>query len=345
MAINQAYATAVELTAAARAAADALTASLPLSAFLPNQTNYTLGFEFEQNSAIGVDQAAYRGFDAETPGARADQPKITKSGKLPPLGRKVLVGEYAELLANQQASTALHDKLVGYAEERGREIALRLEFARAEAIRTGKLALNENGLRGEIDFGRKANRSVSLVTGKVWSKAEATPVDDIIEWRNLLANDASSSAPATIIVTSDVMEALSKNAQVIGFALGRGDNLPGRITYDQVRGVLSSFGIYDVRVTADVYSGFAIPGIIPNGTVLLLPAASTAGLPGSLGSTEFGVPTEALNGEYGIAEGERAGIFAGAFNREDPQGLWVHGTALALPVVRAANSTLSAKVL
>ncbi|MBS3177748.1 MULTISPECIES: major capsid protein [unclassified Pseudoclavibacter] len=341
MTINLAHATAVQLTAAARAAAAAVTAQLPLAQYLPDRSNATLSFEFSDNSA-SIDTAEYRAYDTEAPYGNSEG-KMTRSGKLPPLSRKRRVTEYDELMLNGRSTTALYDKLVDHAEHLGRGIALRLEFARAEAFRKGRLTLSENGLRADINYGRKAERTVKLTGTARWGQSAAKPLEDLIKWSQLGVNDADTITPTRLVMTADVLEFLSKNAEIIGAALSRSDNLPGRISYDAVKSVLAQYGFITVTDVATLYAGFNVGAILPAGTVLLLPQPSINGL-GGLGSTDYGVPTEALQPNYGISGPEQPGIFAGAFGRTDPEGLDVLGTAIALPVLTGANSTFAAEV-
>ncbi|WP_159794465.1 major capsid protein [Puerhibacterium puerhi] len=339
MPLNTDYRSAVELTAAARAAVAAVSNALPLSAYLPNRENPSLNFEFEAGAKSLVDVAEFRAFDTEAPYGRTGG-GIRKSGKLPPISRKLPVSELAELQLSGQTE-AIGARLDRYAEDLGRGVAFRLELARAEALRTGKLVLSENGLTASIDFGR--DPSLTVVPSVPWTAANATPVDDVIGWIQRVA--AISTAPTAALLTLDVMETLSKNEQVIGQALGRTSNLPGRVSYDDVRGVFAQYGLTQFTVVDQAYSGFDLGRpVFPAGTFVLLPSPGSSVAGGSLGATDLGIPAESLQPSYGIPEGERAGIFAGAFSREDPQGLDVLVSGIALPIVERANATLSAAV-
>lgn len=331
-ALNTDFRTAVELTARARVAADEVSAALPIGAFLPNVENTTLSYSFSQRQKEQVDLPTFRAFDSPAPYGQTVGIAL-QSGKLLPISRKLPVSEYNELQFAGNTE-ALGSVLDGYADRLGTGIAFRLELARVEAILTGKLELNENGVVQTIDYGRDTALSVSAT----WSAAAAKPVDDIIAWRQLVGSKGRISSAA--LLTLDVLEKLSTNKQVIGYALGRTADLPARVTYDDVRSVLASFGIVSVTVVDDAYSNFDLgTQPFPAGTFVLVPGAS-----GVLGSTQIGVPAEALQDSYGISPAERAGIFAGAFGREDPIGIDVLVSAVALPVITEANSTLSAVI-
>lgn len=333
----------LEASIAARARLDAVAGAFPLSKWLPTRNVDTLNFSFDASGKRHVDTAEFRAFDTEAPFGR-DFGGITKEGKLPPISRKRLIGELSELRLQGGADPALKAKIIEYTEGLADATAVRLEYAKAEAILTGKLILQENGLSASIDYGRDPSLTVTLSATKKWSAATSTPIDDISGWRKLVGD--LTSLPTSAITDSSVMEALSKNQDVIKFATQRTEDLPSRVTYDAVRGVFAAFGISNVTVWDEAYSGFALDEpLFPAGTFILLPAPGGILSGGSLGETQIGIPAEALNDAYQIPQARRAGIFAGAFDREDPEGVYVLTSAIALPVVERANATLAAQVL
>lgn len=338
MTLNTDFRSAVQLTGAARAAIDAVSSALPLNRWLPNQSNPTLTYSFATNEKQDVDLAEFRSFDAEAPYGRSFG-KITKEGKLPPISRKLPVSEFTELQYAAGAE-ALGGVLDGYAGSLGRGFAFRFELARAEAVRTGKLVLSENGLNATIDYGRDSSLTVTPSTK--WSvSATATPLSDVIGWRQL---KKLAQAPTAMLITLDAIAAASTTTEVIEAVVGRSDNLPARVSYDDVRNLFGRYGISSVTVVDDAYSQFNISPF-PSGSVVLLPGAGAGVLGGSLGVTAMGIPAEALQPSYGIPRAEAAGLFAGAFSREDPIGLDVLVSGIGLPVVQNANATVGASVL
>jgi hypothetical protein len=348
MGINLDHATAVELTGAARAAADAFDAQMPLAGYLPARENTTLSYSFDATGNTPVDVASFRSFDTEAPYGQLG-PRITKEGKLPPISRKLPVSEYTELQFINNLS-ALVDKLGDYAAKLGVSIAARLEIARVEAVLTGGLTLAENGITAMINYGRDASLTVpGLAAAAQWDQSTATPVDNLIAWRELVRLASKGGLPTGLMLSNRVMTALMGNPQIISYALGRSSDLPSKVSQDQVREVLRGYaGITTVTVADEVYSRYNFGRtVFPTDQIALLPPAGglVIGGDGPLGTTDFGVPAEALQPSYGIGESERAGIFAGAFDRSDPEGLDVLVSAIALPLLQRANTTLGATVL
>lgn len=348
MAYNSAFRTAVQLTGAAQAAAQAFEDQMPLNQWLPAHQNPTLAYSFNAASSTDVDVAEYRAFDTPAPYGAVGS-KITKSGQLPPISRKLPVSEYRELqYANQMGmlGTVMED----YAARLGVGIAARLEIARVQAVTTGKVVLEENGVAATVDFGRDASLTIPLLSAtNRWSAAGGTPVDNLLAWINLVATASKGTRPTTMLTSAAVMNALATNPQVIAFALARTDSLPGRVSNDQVRAVLSGYAnITSVLVADDAYSTYNFgQTVFPTDTVVLLPPpnAVTVDGVGSLGTTDYGVTAEAIQPEYGIPAGERSGIVGVAFDHHDPEGIDVLVSAVALPLLQRANTTLAAKVI
>lgn len=345
MALNKDFRTPSQATGAARAAAEAIAGALPLAAYMPEVANPTLNYQFNANDPTQIDLGEFRSYDTEAPRGR-EFGVATYTGKLPPLSRRYPVSEYLELELQGQASL-IGAKIDQYVENLTRALEFRLEFARAEVLRTGKLHLEENNLFLDIDFKRPSDQTVTLTGTDLWSNADAKPVSDVIAWQQLVADVAT--APSTMLITLAVMNALSTNKEVIAYAVGKSvssSDLPDRVTFDAVRAVFSGFGLLNVQVLDEAYRHFTFPSqLFPTGTVLLLPSPGDTVFGGSLGSTQLGVPAEALQPSYGISASEQAGFVSAVYDRESPVGLEVLVSGIALPVLTNAKATFAATVL
>lgn len=341
MALNTDYRSAAELTAAARAASDTISGGLLLESYLPSQENFTLSYEFDATGLVTIGSAEFRSFDTEAPYGKT-QGGITKSGKLPPISKKLPVRELQELQLTNQPD-GIGRVLDRYAAQLGQEVAVRAELARGEAITTGKLVLAENGIVATIDYGRSSTHTVTAAT--LWSATGAKPLDDILSWVQTYTTD-TGSAPETLLISRRILADLSKNADFISAAVGS-SAAPSRVSFDDVVSTLASYGVPRTVVFDKSYSkGGTNTRVIPDNVAILLPNPGDATVVGGvLGTTQLGVPAEAIQPSYGIPSGEEAGIFAGAFDREDPIGMDVLVSAILLPVLSNANATFAATVL
>jgi len=335
--------TAAELTAEARAAANVAALGYRLGRFLPGVSNFTLNYDFDVNALGLTDVAEYRAFDT-TPGYGTGQAAGgSRSGKLPPVSRRYRVKEYEQLQLQIGGDTLIPGQLDSYARKGGVAIAARVALAQAQAIEFDYVRLLENGLDVTITYGRNADLFVTAQT--VWSDVDADILEELLSWLATyrVLNGAN---PGTTLISQRILDALSRNKQIIGAAFGKGPQspeLPGRVGYADVLSFLSSWGINNVEVFDGTIDRKLL---LSDHKVFFLPpegAATEDG--GALGTTEWGITAEAIQPVYSIGSGEAAGIFAAAFDDNQPQGTDVLSTAVVVPALRNSNAVMVASVL
>jgi hypothetical protein len=329
---------AVELTAQARAAADLAATQYRLGRFLPAKDNYSLTYNFDVNQIGLVDKAEYRAFDTETLYGRT-QGGSSRAGKLPPIGRKFRVGEFEQLQLVAQ-NALIGSKLDEYARRGGAAIAARVALAQGQALEKGKVVLAENKLEVEIDYGRKAEHSITV--GKNYSDVSADVIGDF-EAAGDIYRKTNGQTWGTTLLSQRALTNLAKNTGIIKEVVQRGSDLPSRVSYDDVRSVLASYNVNGIEVYDQAIDG---ERIISDNVILLLPSDGGVVLDGGvLGTTEWGITAESIQPGYGITDSERPGIFAAAFTDTDPQGTDVLASAVVIPAVTNANATMAITVL
>ncbi|MBN9209349.1 MAG: major capsid protein [Microbacterium ginsengisoli] len=345
MAYSSTFRTAAQLTPLARAACDALLSTFQLPRFLPDVDNFGLSYDFDVNSLQLTEAATFRAYDTEAPFGRTPGSQ-GRQGKLPPISRKLRVSEFDQLSLYGQMD-AIGTKFEDYAERIGAQIGARIAYAQGQAVDTGKITIQEGKLVFTIDFGRDAGNTVTA--GTLWSTVSAPALTDLTSWRNayVLIN---GYAPAVAMMSTAVISALQKNQSIIAAATGlAAANIPAIISQDQVRAVFASYGFGRIQINDDqVVYNRANTRIIPSNKLVWLPESggiTLGGAGGTLGSTQWGIPAEAINTAYGIDGADMPGIFAGAFHDDDPEGHNILGSAIALPILSAANATFTAAVL
>src|SRR3954468_13340015 len=176
MLLNQDFITPPELTGYVRAAlADLDRNRFTLSQWLPRREIDDLVYRFTRGGEGLTDAATVRAYDAESPiGSRPGVTRIT--GELPPISRKIRLGEY-ERLRQRRDDSAIRAAILSDAERMARAVAARLEMFRGEALYRGQLQISENGVIATVDFGRAGGHTVA--PGVLWSTvATATPLAD-----------------------------------------------------------------------------------------------------------------------------------------------------------------------
>ncbi|CQD15737.1 phage structural protein [Mycolicibacterium conceptionense] len=282
--------------------------------------------------------AQYRAFDAETP-IGSGGAGTRKVFELLPLGLKERVSEYDQLRARGNDGNAI---ITGGVEKAAQRVANavvdRLEVARGQALDTGALTINENGVVQTMTFGRPAGNTVTAAT--LWSGA-AKPLDDLIAWGDVFAAGNQGNQPGAIVTSKRVVAALQRNADIRGLVATVGGT-PGIVSIDALSAVLASYGlppitIYDRKIRGN--------NVLPDNKVYLLPAAVDPNGQSELGATFFGETLEAGEPEYGIGSADQPGLVVGAWKTKDPIAVWVHSNAIAMPVLVNPVASMVATVL
>lgn len=344
MTYNASFRTAVQLTAEARAAADIVEGADVLTVFLPSVENRTLDFDLD-NDSIGLPRAAtFRSYDSTAPYGREESVGGRK-GKLPASSIKLPLGELQQLQLQQADNDTIGAALERKARQNGQSIAIRAILARGQAISTGKVTLNENKIVAEIDFGRAAGHTVSAAAS--WAIAGTDIPADILAWQAVY-RATNGDNPTAAVCSAQILSYMSTNTAIIALAMGTTTSGLTRIGRGDVLSVLASFfGITDVIEYDKQYKDFDGNTVrpIPADRFVFVPSRNGVNIDGGpLGTTQWGVPAEALQTLYGIPQAEQPGVFAGAFGRTDPEGLDVLASSIFLPVPFDPDLTFSADV-
>jgi len=332
------FATPAELTGYARAAlADRPENALTLDRWLPNRTINDLSYRFTRGGGGLTEAATFRAYDASSDvGVRPGGARV--SGELPPISRKIPVGEYERILRRnvETQNAEIRDAMLDDGVRLARQIEARMELARGEAIFTAGVALNENNVQASVDFGRAAGHNVTA--GTVWSNPAADVIGDFQAWLEVY-NETNGGDPDSVLISRAIWTALKRNTQLRGLST-TGATAPTILTDSLLAAILADHGIpplvrYDAKISVNGVS----TRVTPNDKLAFMPAQGDA-----LGQTLWGVPVEADDPRYGLG-GDAAGVAVGAYKTEDPQTVWTRATAIALPVVAAPDLTFVADVL
>ena len=334
--------TPAELTGFARAAQEDIEAKQgTLARWLPN----TAVNDVVVRTVVGKNGAGqlaqYRSFDAETPigsGGQAER----KIFELLPLGLKERIGEYDQLRARGNDGAAIALGGIEAATVRTvRAISDRLEVARGQALETGALSINENGLVQTPSFGRPAGNTVTAAV--LWDAASGTKIlEDLLTWVDAYSDANDGEAPGALVMSRKVLNVMLRDPAVRALVATAAGS-PQIVSVDVLNATLSAHSlppiyIYDRKVKGQRTTS--------DKKVFLLPAeVAPTGGSNILGATFFGPTLEADEPEYGIGAGEQPGIAVGAYKTKDPIGLWVHSNAIALPILVNPVASMVATVL
>lgn len=312
-----------------------------LSNYLPVETVDDVEFRVTQGNLLDVDTATYRTYDAEAPiGKRRGGTRV--SGQIPPLSQKIKLTEEERLqlrAVQTRDQGELIRKVFDDAATTTRAILARLEKARGEALYSGKIILNENGLQATIDFDRAAGHTVNAPI--LWSDlTNSDPLTDLTNWVQTYV-DTNGIEPGFILTSRQVVANILKNAKIKNLFAGPAGT-PGVISNQQLSQQLDAFSLPPlVQYNTNVRVGGTATPVIPTDRLILMPP------PGEpLGSTVTGITAEALELVSGgfITEQQASGLTTVVLKEFDPVGRWTKTAALALPVLANPNLTLAADV-
>lgn len=312
-----------------------------LSRYLPSRTIDDLHYRFNRGGEGLAEAATFRAYDAESPiGGRPGLTRVT--GELPPISRKVRLGEFDRLRLRQAADDDVVNSIFNDAERMALAVAARIELARGEALATGKVVLNENGIVAEVDFGRASNQTTNA--GNLWSvHASATPITDLVTWRDRVV-DATGVAPGAIVASTKILRNIQRCDEVINAITGAAAQRT-RVTVDELNDLLQSEGLPSFEINdAQVSVGGTARRVIPENVLVMVPAPVTGPDGTDLGATLWGTTAESLESGFGL-EGDEPGIVAGNYRTDDPVALWTKAAGIALPVLANPNMSLAATVL
>ncbi|MFD9205975.1 major capsid protein [Streptomyces sioyaensis] len=333
------YATPAELTGYARAALrDREENAFGLERWLPNETVNDLTYRFTRGGGGLTEAAVYRAYDAESDiGTREGGARV--SGELPPISRKMPVGEYERIRRRNVDSQTeeIRNAMLADSTKLTSAIAARVELARGAALFGGAVNLNENGVQGGVDFGRNAAHNVTAAT--LWSDAtNSKPLDDLQNWMDVY-NDTNGILPRYVMMSRQIYNYLRRSSQLTKLSTV-GATAPGVLTKSGLETLLSDYDVPEIVIyDAKVSVGGTATRITPQDKICFLPDQGDAA-----GKTLWGVPVEADDPRYGLG-GSEAGVAVGGYKSEDPQTVWTRATAIVLPVVAAPDLTFQADVI
>jgi hypothetical protein len=344
MLLNADYIEPVELTGYVRDfVADLPDNQFQLARWLPRRQIDDLEYRFTRGGEGLIEAATFRAYDAESP--IGNRPGLTRvSGELPPISRKIRLGEYDRLRARSANAATIRDSILSDAERMSRAVEARLELARGDALVNGSVTISENGVVATISFGRSGSHTVA--PGVLWSTiATATVLADLLSWQQTYIT-SNGEAPGSMVMSTTVLTYMLRNAEIralVGSTLGA----PSRVSQEQLRGILDDHGLppwYIVDEQINVNGTPTRP--IPIDKFLFLPAPVDPNDENGtqLGATLHGTTAESLEADYGLTDSERPGIVAGAYRTDDPIAIWTKAAAIAVPVEANPNLSFMADV-
>lgn len=324
-----------------------------LARFLPDQEVDDIVNELQRMEAPIYNVASYRLWDTAPPFGRRQGFSVAEI-EIAPLGLSLDITERGITRlrfqgiqdyrrgARDNGAVQAFEALWDDAYQVALATQLRIERARAQLLSTGKVTLNENGLRNLVyDPGVPGTHIVSAATA--WTDtANSVPVTNLKAWETVVRADNSGRDVDLWLISSEVEGNLVLNAQIRTLAPVMGQ-VPGIIAPETVGRVLQAAGVRAPLVVFDGMTANPTTGAAER----LIPARTVIGLRlGALGNTLYGTTAAAsmLVGNGRLARRDAPGIVAWVEEEIRPAKIVTTAEGVALPVLRDPNAIFIATV-
>ncbi|MBU5486477.1 major capsid protein [Clostridium sp. MSJ-11] len=287
--------------------------------------------------------ASIHGFDTETEIGSRDGASSSVE-ELALIKRKIKMDERLIIKlnsprSNQEEKQAISD-IFNDVDNMVSSVKTRVEAMRMEAVTTGKLTINENGVKATIDYGTPSEQQ--SLSGIDWTSSTAKILDDIYNWTDkVVAN--TGFTPTRALTSKSVLNLLLTNTTIRKAVFGT--NSDRVLTKDMLNQLLSSMDLpqiatYDAQYRTQNANGkYTAKRYFEDGKFVLLPD-------GKLGESIYGLTAEEieLRGKSDVKIESFGNIIAEIYSTKDPVARWTKAVATCLPSFPYADQIYIAKV-
>ncbi|MDU1313931.1 MAG: major capsid protein [Clostridium septicum] len=205
-------------------------------------------------------------------------------------------------------------------------VKVRVEAMRMELLSSGKIKIEENGVKVTMDYGFLPSNKKTFN----WSDAETSkPLDDL-ETLAAAVEDSSGSRPVRALTSRKIVNKIRSNKSVREAV--HGINSAKTVTLSQLNDLLEEldlprFVVNEGKYKVEKAKGFDTKRYFPENVISMFG-------PEVLGETIYGLTAEEVKliGDSKMEEASMIGnIFAGTYSSIDPVGEFTKAAATALP--------------
>lgn len=218
-------------------------------------------------------------------------------------------------------------------------VRARVEAMRMEALATGKITIDENGLNGTVDYNVPLENQEVLSGTDLWSSDESDPIQDILRWVNSMpvkpTRALTSNTVLLRLLTHPKLTVLSKTGQI------------GLMTLPELDAIMTSYGFPIIRTYDEVYRKQNQDGTYE--TIRYFPENQFVMFgDGPLGQTIYGPTAEEirLRRDPSIETSMVGNVLAMVYEENlDPVSTWTKAVATAMPSFPSAGEVFQATVI
>lgn len=205
-------------------------------------------------------------------------------------------------------------------------VKVRVEAMRMELLSTGKVKIEENGVKVTVDYGVPSGNKKTFN----WSNVETSkPLEDL-ESLAAAVETACGQRPSRALTSRKIANNLRRNVSIR--AAVHGVNADKVVTLAELNTLLTDLElptilVYEGKYKKEAAKGFTTERYFPENVISMFG-------PTSLGETIYGLTAEEVKliGDGKMKEAEMVGnIFVGTYTSIDPVGEFTKAAATALP--------------
>lgn len=217
-------------------------------------------------------------------------------------------------------------------------VRTRVECMRMEALHTGKIVINENGIKGEIDYGIPNSHKA----GKTWKSGTPTILEDLDEWVERIVKDTGFT-PTRVLTSKALLNTMVRDERIRSAIYGV--NSAKMLTVAELNAFLAQQSLPQVAVYDEMYrtqnakGGYEAKRFLPEDKFIMMPD-------GKLGDTFYGLTAEELELRKNPAvDMSRIGkIVVVQYDTTDPVARWIKAVATAMPSFPYADQVFVATI-
>lgn len=303
--------------------------------FMPNADTFSTDFAYDViKSSENI--APMIAFGAEPP--VMDRDAVGKQiGSLTKFGIKYIATEEELLQLNNSRTDAEHTELISRLQKKAVDVAESIQKAiqmfKYQALSTGQLNYDKNGVKVALDYGIPESNKVALTGTAKWGASAAKPLENLIAWTESYEK-VNGKSPDAILMSREAYSKLAQDAAIIAHVTTATG--VSRISNAQLDSVLNDFDIAPITViknrkvaNKDIYTGTIEEiEVFPENRVVLVSEGAAEFLLGPTVENDF-----------------KPGIYVDSYDNKEPIQSVLRGVAAGIPTIKQPSALFYADVI
>lgn len=204
-------------------------------------------------------------------------------------------------------------------------IRARIEAMRMEALYSGKISINENGIKASVDYGMPSNHK----TTKNWKSGTPTILEDMDSCVNQIVKDTGFT-PTRVLTSKMILNVILRDSTIRSAVFGV--NSAKMLTVTELNAFLAQQSLPQIAIYDEMYRIQGKDGKYKS--VRYLPEDAFVMMPdGKMGDTFYGLTAEELElrNQPDIDIKSIGTIIVAMYATFDPVAKWIKAVATAMP--------------